>query len=91
MLSGLYEFPWKDEGKMFEKDSLCITDSGRQVTHNFSHFKLTLQIYNIQTEKNLTDGLFVPETSLKDYPISTLMKKVWQKYKANKKNIHTKI
>ena len=91
LLSGLYEFPWKDEGKMFEKDSLCITDSGRQVTHNFSHFKLTLQIYNIQTEKNLTDGLFVPETSLKDYPISTLMKKVWQKYKANKKNIHTKI
>lgn len=79
LLSGLYEFPWKDEGKLFEEDSLSITDSQKEVTHNFSHIKLTLHIYKVQSNKNLSDGLFVPETSLKDYPTSTLMKKVWQK------------
>lgn len=78
LLSGLYEFPWCDNGKLFE--DIKPQDSGLEVTHVFTHFKLTLKIYTFQTNINLIDGQFVPLTTLKDYPFSTLMKKVAEKF-----------
>lgn len=76
LLTGLYEFPWKDEGKIWEN----AEDSGKTVTHIFTHIKLTLCIYKIKSEKPLwPDSFFVPKDRLSDYPLSTLMKKVMSK------------
>ena len=80
LLAGLYEFPWCEEGQ------ICMEalpqDSGKKVTHVFSHFKLILSIYFVNTEKQLTNGFFIPEAKLANYPFSTLMKKVYNKIKA---------
>ncbi len=78
LLSGLYEFPWVDSGVLFPQ----AADTGCSVTHIFTHFKLTLRIYTLQTEKSpVSDGLFVRSEDLKNYPLSTLMKKVIKKGK----------
>lgn len=78
LLSGLYEFPWNDIG------ALCdgAVDTGMTVTHIFTHFKLSLRIYALQSNQPLAaDGFFVAIQKLADYPFSTLMKKVLCAYK----------
>lgn len=74
LLSGLYEFPWTDDGSPnFEH----LKDSGRQVCHIFTHIRLNLKIYTAEyATPPLADGFFVYPEQLKDYPFSTLMKKV---------------
>ena len=71
LLSGLYEFPWSED-KLFKR----AKDSGQQVVHVFTHFKLTLKIMILQTDIVAYDGFFIPLEKLSDYPMSTLMKKV---------------
>lgn len=76
LLSGLYEFPWIDEGTLFTN----AKDTGNEVTHVFTHFKLTLSIYTLKTATSpLSDGMFVAPETLENYPFSTLMKKVIKK------------
>lgn len=77
LLSGLYEFPWvyADEESFYP-----ITTPVAKVVHVFTHFKLTLNIYEISAEKSpIADGIFVIPKDFKNYPFSTLMKKVIQK------------
>lgn len=75
LLSGLYEFPWTEtEGKIGGKDT------GKTVSHIFTHFKLTLKIFEVKNLQNLPDGFFAAPAELENYPFSTLMKKVWQKF-----------
>lgn len=75
LLSGLYEFPWCEEGSLFEAE-----DTGVDVSHVFTHFKLILRIYQLKSEKMSGDGSFVAASDLDNYPISTLMKKVYRKW-----------
>lgn len=73
LLSGLYEFPWTDEGVLF----VDAEDTQNEVTHVFTHFKLTLRIYKLRNETSpICDGFFIFPETLKNYPFSTLMKKV---------------
>lgn len=77
LLSGLFEFPWSAEEALFPTAS--PQDSGQQVSHVFTHFKLTLRIFTFTAETEpLTGGLFVSPQELPNFPISTLMKKVAQ-------------
>ena len=78
LLSGLYEFPWSDNGQIFA--SLTPQDSGKNITHIFTHFKLLLRIYTLTLETPPLDGQFVRPQDLENYPTSTLMKKVWKKH-----------
>lgn len=79
LLSGLYEFPWSDEKELFE----TAEDTGLEVSHVFTHFKLVLKIHTIQTELSSFGGQFIPQSKLSDYPVSTLMKKVYKKAAAS--------
>ena len=73
LLSGLYEFPW---GNMTFKEAI---DSGKEISHIFTHINLTLRIYTVHSNKKLvTDGIFVAPKDLGNYAFSTLMKKVWR-------------
>lgn len=76
LLSGLYEFPWA-ETKLYPQ----AADSGLRISHVFTHFKLTLNICTCQMEKPDSDGKFIPQTDLENYPLSTLMKKAYKRYK----------
>ena len=73
LLSGLYEFPWS-ETPLFAD----ARDGGLVVTHIFTHIKMRLQIYELRTE-TVGDGFFIKPADIINYPMSTLMKKVWQK------------
>ena len=73
LLSGLYEFPWSEE-KLFSE--LPQQDTQKEITHVFTHFKLVLHIYKIQTEQMSEPGQWVERENLSNYPFSTLMKKV---------------
>ncbi len=73
LLSGLYEFPWSEE-KLFSE--LPQQDTQKEITHVFTHFKLVLHIYKIQTEQMSEPGQWVARENLSNYPFSTLMKKV---------------
>ena len=78
LLSGLYEFPWRydNESPLFPLQKPLF-----QITHTFTHFKLTLTVYEEHTSNApIPDALFVPTTHFKDYPFSTLMQKVIQKF-----------
>lgn len=75
LLSGLYEFPWSEE-ELFA--SLPKIDTEIEVTHIFTHFKLVLHIYKISNQTIQGDGHWVKIANLKEYPFSTLMKKVSQ-------------
>lgn len=81
LLSGLYEFPWNEEEELFQDHN--PQDTGKEVSHTFTHFKLTLKIYTLQAEQLLLEGQFVSPSTLENYPISTLMKKVYNKLKNN--------
>lgn len=80
LLSGLYEFPWSDGSKLYED----AHDTGLEVTHVFTHFRLILAIQSMNTETLPQDGQFIKPGELKSYPFSTLMKKVWQKINADR-------
>lgn len=80
LLSGLYEFPWNDDGAVFDG----VVDMKKSVTHVFTHIKLTLNIYKLKSNMELTPGsIFVRPENLSDYPLSTLMKKVCHAYQKN--------
>lgn len=75
LLSGLYEFPWsEDENAAI----LNGTDTGKEVSHVFTHFKLTLKLFRVEAENVSSDGFFAAPIELEKYPFSTLMKKVWR-------------
>ena len=77
LLSGLYEFPWAYDT---EVPPLPITGNplGR-VVHTFTHFRLTLTVYESQSDDLLAPGdIFVFRTDLDQYPFSTLMRKVFR-------------
>lgn len=81
LLSGLYEFPWtySDEPSLYSKEEGIGFGS---VTHVFTHFKLRLDIRIIKSETSpVSEGVFVLPSDLKEYPFSTLMKKVIAKIK----------
>lgn len=71
LLSGLYEFPWGEK-----QIYAGARDTGKSISHIFTHFKLVLHIYTIQTETPDTEGVFICPEDLSNYPVSTLMKKV---------------
>ncbi len=75
LLSGLYEFPWSED-KIYQQ----AQETGLEISHVFTHFKLTLQICSLSAETAPSDGIFVALDALSDYPFSTLMKKVYKKY-----------
>lgn len=78
LLSGLYEFPW-GEGQQFSN----ATDSGLSVAHVFTHIKLTLHIFTLCNDDPGIDGTFVKIADLSNYALSTLMKKVAEKFRNN--------
>ena len=73
LLSGLYEFPWQEAAEV-----CCgATDTGIEVSHVFTHFKLVLRIFAAKMEEKLPDGQFVLPEKLANFAMSTLMKKVY--------------
>lgn len=72
---GMYEFPW-GENMEFAK----AQNSGVTVAHIFTHIRLILQIYILKVEDMEMEGHFVSKDNLKNYPMSTLMKKVLKKW-----------
>lgn len=78
LLSGLYEFPWSEEASELSAENLQ-----KSVVHIFTHIRLTLNLYEVHRESTVADGFFVMPENLKDYPFSTLMKKVWKAYTAS--------
>lgn len=78
LLFGLYEFPWNTDKPVVKG----AENTGIKVTHIFTHIKLTLEIYKLADAKNpCTDGVYVKPSDLKNYALSTLMKKVFAKSK----------
>ena len=76
LLSGLYEFPWGDDIKVLKN----AKDTSKEITHIFTHIKLTLKIYIVNSDKSpIKDGIFVAPEELDKYALSTLMKKVYAK------------
>ncbi len=76
LLSGLYEFPWTDDGSPMVANA---SDSGLTVLHIFTHIRLTLKIYTLHLKQDISpidDGFFININQLTDYPFSTLMQKV---------------
>ena len=77
LLSGLYEFPWQYENK---SPLYPLSTPVFQITHTFTHFKLTLRVYQISENTSpISDGIFVLPVHFRDFPFSTLMRKVIQK------------
>lgn len=85
LLSGLYEFPWQydDETPAFTN----VRDTGKIVTHTFTHFHLTLKIVQIDMDSINADtnnpfssdtGVFVQKEDFKNFAFPTLMKKVFK-------------
>lgn len=72
LLSGLYEFPWSETPLYTEAEN-----TGKSISHVFTHFKLVLQICTLQVEKPSTDGIFIRSEDFSRYPVSTLMRKVF--------------
>ncbi|MGN0913718.1 MAG: A/G-specific adenine glycosylase [Alphaproteobacteria bacterium] len=82
LLSGLYEFPWSDERELFAEYKPQNTEL--EVSHVFTHFKLTLKIHKVKSNAMDFDGQFAALSSLEKYAFSTLMKKVYEKAYRNK-------
>ena len=75
LLSGLYEFPWNTENQApIQADWV---DLKKQVSHTFTHFHLTLSAKKTKLNHSLSiDGIWCLPKDFKNYPFSTLMKKV---------------
>ena len=83
LLSGLYEFPWElESAPVF---ALKAQQTNLSVSHIFTHFRLNLQIYILQQNTPFADGFFISEAEIKNYPFSTLMKKVYKTYSQSQK------
>ena len=76
LLSGLTELPWNTDKSFPFKADWKITK--KKIRHVFTHFDLTLTIVRTRVSgiPENSDGFFVPPERFKDYPFSTLMKKV---------------
>ncbi len=79
LLSGLYAFPWCDNGTL-QIYAKAAEDTGLEVVHVFTHFKLVLRLFVLEAESSVGNGLFVFPSAFENYPFSTLMKKVWKKF-----------
>lgn len=87
LLAGMLEFPsynWSKH-RINENDKKILSLKNakklkKKVTHEFSHFKLILTIYekNKFNKSNL-DGMWVNISEIKNLGLPTLMKKVYQK------------
>lgn len=76
LLSGLYEFPWSDSKPLFSHTH----ETNQTVTHIFTHFTLLLRIHTMVSDTPLLkDGIYIAIERIKDFALSTLMKKVWNK------------
>ena len=76
LLSGLFEFPWNVDS-IEPPFKANWEKTGQTVHHVFTHIDYTADIY---TADNVSqDGLFVSTKDLKNYALSTLMKKVVKK------------
>ena len=74
LLSGLYELPWTAEGSLPFSD---MHNTGLSVTHIFTHIRQTLTLFTLQTDTSpIADGFFISPSEIKNYPFSTLMKKI---------------
>lgn len=71
LLTGLYEFPWSETPLYPEAQ-----DTGLNISHIFTHIKLSLNIQTLHKNTPPTKGIFVDISELSNYPLSTLMKKV---------------
>ena len=77
LLSGLYEFPWGYEDIPPVKGKWQYMPI--KITHTFTHFHLTLSVQKIQSDTVLNgEGVFALPQDFKNYPFSTLMKKVFK-------------
>ncbi|MFV0626050.1 MAG: A/G-specific adenine glycosylase [Alphaproteobacteria bacterium] len=76
LLANLYEFPWEET----EKYNLSAKDIQKEISHIFTHIKLTLYLYSVESENPNLDGQFVSIEKLKNFPFPTLMKKVLKAY-----------
>ena len=79
LLTGLYEFPW-NETPLYPETQ----DTGLNISHIFTHIKLTLNIQILHKDNLPINGTFVSIDELKNYPFSTLMKKIiatWLQHK----------
>ena len=71
LLTGLYEFPWSETPLYPDAE-----DTGLNISHIFTHIKLSLNIQTLHKNTSPTRGIFVDISELSNYPLSTLMKKV---------------
>ncbi len=75
LLNGLYEFPWTKEETPLFKDNW--NQSTHKISHTFTHFHLTLTpLLLLKDDISQKDGFYVNKNEFKQYPFSTLMKKV---------------
>lgn len=76
LLAGLYEFPstgWQKNELPEWLDTANVTYKGN-ITHIFTHLKLTLEVYHLQLDTAHSD--WVLPQNLSNYALPTLMKKV---------------
>ena len=74
LLAGLWEFPWEEISALSPKKY-------PHVVHVFTHFKLTLELVQMPSEKttDFPDGKWVSPSNFTNYPFPTLMQKVIKK------------
>ncbi|MBR1945011.1 MAG: A/G-specific adenine glycosylase [Alphaproteobacteria bacterium] len=79
LLSGLTELPWNTDKSFPFEANWKVTK--KTVRHVFTHFDLTLTIVRtvISRLPENSDGFFSPIDQFKEFPFSTLMKKVVKK------------
>ena len=77
LLSGLWELPWSEDGAPpFAGE---WREEPGEVRHVFTHFSLTLRFRRLLSPtpaEFASQGRFVPDDRLGEYPFSTLMRKV---------------
>ena len=79
LLSGLWELPWSEDGTPpFPGE---WREEPGEVRHVFTHFSLTLRFFRLLSPcpaEFSAQGRFVPDGELGEYPVSTLMRKVFR-------------
>ncbi len=81
LLSGLWELPWSDDGTPpFPGEWQELPG---EVRHVFTHFSLTLRFRRLLSPcpaEFASQGRFVPDAELGNYPLSTLIRKVLRQF-----------
>lgn len=72
LLSGLYEFPWSETQNLFEN----AVATNIAVRHVFTHINMNMHIMLVKSDQVDIKGRFVEKNRLREYALSTLMKKV---------------